>query len=219
MSSIRLTPFTKDYIEALSRLPTCPAPKTNIVHAQWDLYSQHRRRLVNLFARDKWPEISVKHPQVLRPYVFDPKVDKWEHIAKTHGKPLHRGKVVRVYSYNRFAHSWGVERMSALLDYLKTKVGPDPNASVIMLQEVQDSTYNVLMNHPWVKEHYVLSNISKPESVYTDIPDESFTVKLEEWTSSTHATSMLVSKDLSILNCVRIPFENTFSGREALPQC
>jgi len=117
---------------------------------------------------------------------------------------------------------WAEERASAALRHLRDALGNDTKSTVIMLQEVCNESLRVILNDQWVQRNIALSNADPPQSIYFDIPDISFTLKLPEWEAAHYFTMMLVSKDLSIVNCFRVPF-TTKMARDALvmdiPMC
>ena len=84
-----------------------------------------------------------------------------------------------------------------------------------MLQEVCLESLRAMLESPWVQRSFILSNVLPPESVYTDIPAEYFILRRLEWEAKPHFTLMMVSRDLGIMDCFRVPFV-TVRGRDAL---
>ena len=84
-----------------------------------------------------------------------------------------------------------------------------------MFQEVSFESLRVILESPWVRRNFILSNVRPPESVYKDIPGESFILSCVEWKAVPYFTLMMVSRDLGITDCFRVPFV-TERGRDAL---
>lgn len=110
---------------------------------------------------------------------------------------------------------WAEERASAALKYLRNTLGKETKSTVIMLQEVRNESLRVILNDQWVRRNFTLSNADPPQSIFFDIPDISFTLKLFEWEAAHYFTMILISKDLGPVNCFRVPF-TTNMGRDAL---
>jgi tyrosyl-DNA phosphodiesterase 2 len=110
---------------------------------------------------------------------------------------------------------WVEERASAALKHLRNIFGDETKSIVIMFQEVRSKSLRTILEDSWVQQNFILSNVDPPKDIFFDIPDESFTLKLLEWQSASYFTLILSLRDLSVLNCFRVPFV-TIMGRDAL---
>ncbi|KAF1951661.1 hypothetical protein CC80DRAFT_424110 [Byssothecium circinans] len=181
---------------------------------QWDLYRQYRQSKP-LPAPEPIQQNFAK-PQPLQPQIYRAGANKWAALEKGIGRRLERGSTLKVVSWNIYMHPfWREERASAALKYLRKVFGDEANSTVIMLQEVRRESLRTILEDAWVQQNFILSNIDPPQDLYFDIPDESFILKLVEWESKPYFTLMLISRDLGVLNCFRVPFV-TNMGRDAL---
>lgn len=62
---------------------------------------------------------------------------------------------------------------------------------------------------------FALSNIRPPDSLYTDVPGKSFTLRNLDWRAAPYFSLMMMSRDLDVMECFRAPFL-TSMGRDAL---
>lgn len=107
-------------------------------------------------------------------------------------------------------------RASAVADYLNTKFGETPGYLAIMLQEVRPESLQAVLQNTWIQRNFLLSNLHPPESLYTDIPGDHFTMRTYVWQATpTSFPLMMVSKALRVTDCFRVPFNSTH-GRDAL---
>ena len=84
-----------------------------------------------------------------------------------------------------------------------------------MLQEVCLESLRAILENFWVQRNFILSEVRPPDSLYIDMPGESFILKRLEWEAAPYFTFMMVSRDLTIVDCFRVPFV-TRMGRDAL---
>ena len=84
-----------------------------------------------------------------------------------------------------------------------------------MLQEVCLESLQAILENFWVQRNFILSDVRSPDLLYTDIPGESFILKCPERKAASYFTLMMVSRDLTIVDCFRAPFV-TRMGRDAL---
>ena len=85
----------------------------------------------------------------------------------------------------------------------------------MMFQEVCHESLQVMLQNPWMQRNFVLSNIIPPESVYTNIPGDSFMLRRVNWAAVPYFSLLMISRSLAIESCFRIPFV-TLQGRDAL---
>ena len=84
-----------------------------------------------------------------------------------------------------------------------------------MLQEICADSLRAVLENSWVQTNFILFDVHPPESIHKDIPGDSFILRCTEWEAMHHFTLMMVSKDLSIMDCFRVPFVTTM-GRDVL---
>jgi len=129
---------------------------------------------------------------------------------------LESGSVLKVVSWNIDWSSAGTEaRATAALEHLQRLFGEVQDPFVAMFQEVRRESLQVILENPWVQRNFVLSNTKAPESLYTNIPGDSFLFKRLDWRAASYFSLLMISRNLAIENCFRVPFV-TKMGRDAL---
>ena len=124
--------------------------------------------------------------------------------------------MLKVVSWNIDWSSAGTEaRATAALGHLQALFGEIQDPFVVMFQEVCRESLRVILENPWVQRNFVLSNTKAPESLYTNIPGDSFIIKRLDWRAAPYFSLLMISRNLAIENCFRVPFE-TEMGRDAL---
>jgi tyrosyl-DNA phosphodiesterase 2 len=203
-----------DFLSVLQKIslrPPIPPLGLNLHGEQSEL---HQRYMVSKARRTPQP-IQQGPPKLysLQPRSYRTSSKKWEVLEKPIDKRLERGSVLKVVSWNiDMQQYWVEERTSAALKYLRDTFGVKTHSLVIMFQEVCTESLRIITENPWVQENFMLSNIHPPQDIFSENPDKSVTLK---WKSKPYFTLMLASKDLSIMNSFRVPFE-TEMGRDAL---
>jgi len=140
----------------------------------------------------------------------------WIVLGNSIQEGLERAKLLTIVSWNiDYARPDPTARASAALGHLRELFGEVQGPLVVMLQEVRRESLQVILENSWVQAHFVLSNINCPESLYTNIPGESFILKRLDWKAAPYFTLTMISKNLAITNCFRVPFV-TGMGRDAL---
>jgi tyrosyl-DNA phosphodiesterase 2 len=84
-----------------------------------------------------------------------------------------------------------------------------------MFQEVRRESLQIILENSWAQRNFVLSNIDPPESLYANIPGNSFVLKRLDWSAAPYFSLSMISTNLLIENCFRVPFV-TEMGRDAL---
>ncbi|KIX01144.1 uncharacterized protein Z518_10210 [Rhinocladiella mackenziei CBS 650.93] len=196
---------------ALQKITSSP-PILMLRGDQWGHYRQYRQSKPPPTLEPIQQNLAKTQP--LKPHIY--RTGEWAALEEDVGGRLERGKTLKVVSWNIYMHRfWAEERISAALKYLRKVFGDKPDSTVIMLQEVRRESLRTILEDAWVQQIFMLSNINPPQDLYFDIPDESFILKLVEWKSAPYFTLMLISRDLGVLNCFRVPFV-TNMGRDAL---
>ncbi|XP_006461289.1 hypothetical protein AGABI2DRAFT_118191 [Agaricus bisporus var. bisporus H97] len=147
-------------------------------------------------------------------YRFDGHTNTWkplllEDLRRTQGHALGTPSKFQVLSWNiEFTSPSIPERTTAILDYIQTlqnhtqisSAQSDSIPTIILLQEVDMDAFPSILSHPFLRTHYDL----------TDISHEHF--------QASYGTITLIPRSLipSIASVARIPFENSFMGRDVL---
>lgn len=106
-------------------------------------------------------------------------------------------------------------RVTAALEHLQELFGKSQDPIVMMFQEVCDTSLQAILQNPWVQQNFVLSDTRPPESIYTNIPGDSFILRRLDWAAAESFSLLMISRNLAIETCFRVPFK-TLRGRDAL---
>lgn len=124
--------------------------------------------------------------------------------------------MLKVVSWNICSPTAGHEvRVTAALEHIQGLFGNLQDPIVMMFQEVCHPSLQAILQNPWVQRNFILSNTMPPESVYTNIPGNSFILRRLDWAATPCFSLLMVSRNLAIENCFRVPFV-TLAGRDAL---
>ncbi|KAI1424993.1 Endonuclease/exonuclease/phosphatase [Xylaria sp. FL1777] len=201
-------------------------PNTYIRHVTLPNYGIRRLRLPgHTFRRLDIPNPAVRQDtnefQPLLPHVYSQDSPTWEaadHIPR--GLEFKRGSPVRVVSWNlNWLHPYPRERVSAGLAHLRHTFGEAPSSLVVMLQEVRQEMVQVMLENPWVQQNFMLSNVEPPTTLFAEDPSSSSSesdTRQIKWKATPYFTLMMISRDLPISNCFRVPFSKTGMGRDVL---
>ena len=164
-----------------------------------------------------WPvQQKPPKPQFLQPHIYDPRSTTWVAFQNGPQGTLERGSVLDAISWNLCSHwPYPAARVSAALEHLRMLLGNSPRHQVVMLQEIRAESLRAMLENPWVQNNFILSDVHPPESIHKDISGESFILRCTEWEAMHYFTLMMVSRDLGIMDCYRVPFV-TKTGRDAL---
>jgi tyrosyl-DNA phosphodiesterase 2 len=81
---------------------------------------------------------------------------------------LDQGSLLRVVSWNiDFMAAGRAKRASSAMDHLEEAFEDPPLPLVIMLQEVHCESLLAILEHPWIRKNFVLSDVSAPQSYFT----------------------------------------------------
>ncbi|KAK3302603.1 uncharacterized protein B0T15DRAFT_543350 [Chaetomium strumarium] len=86
--------------------------------------------------------------------------------------------------------------------HLRTMFGPEPRNLVVMLQELRDESLEAILEDEWAQQNFALSDTDPPYSdyAYPEFFDEELNLQ-----RSRYFTLMMVSRNLPISNCFRVP--------------
>lgn len=145
-------------------------------------------------------------PNFFRPRIYSSHSSAWTHFDKGIGT-LRRGHALKIASWNLWLSGLGAAaRASAALAHLRNMFGEEPHDLVVMFQELRQESLEAVLEDRWARQNFVLSDTEPPD--WCDGDNE----LLEP---GTYFTAMMVSKNLPISNCFRIPFVSDM-GRDAL---
>ena len=159
--------------------------------------------------------LDPQRPRFVQPHIYNSHSATWVPCVNRSASAVERGSIIKVVSWNIYMKAPDPARVSATLTYLRSRFGNIPCRQVIMFQEVRLESLQAILDDPWVQTNFVVSNVCPPDSLYTGFSSESFVTKRLDWTAVYYFTLMLVSKDMDILDCFRVPFI-TRMGRDAL---
>ena len=165
--------------------------------------------------RNPVPQPAVE-PEFIRPQIYCSASSSWIGLENGVREVLGRDRILKVMTWNIDHSSPGQEaRAVAALKHLRALLEKAGDSHVIMLQEVCRESLQEILNCSWVQQNFALSNVAPPESLYTDIAGESFILKKLRWSAAPFFTLMMVSRDIPITGCFRVPFMSIM-GRDAL---
>ncbi|KAH8742602.1 hypothetical protein F5883DRAFT_595720 [Diaporthe sp. PMI_573] len=177
------------------------------------LFYKHSESKVGLARDDILQKPPV--PCFLQPQVYH-SPSAWIPAEHSSHRGLKRGCLLKVVSWNIDCFSPDpAARASAALGELKRLFGDPPGHLVVMFQEVCAESLQAILEDSWVQGNFALSNKRPPNSLYADVPGESFTLRILDWDAAPYFTLMMVSTDLDVVKCFRAPFM-TSMGRDAL---
>ncbi|KAI1466836.1 uncharacterized protein F4812DRAFT_433014 [Daldinia caldariorum] len=162
------------------------------------------------------PQSLIDHqssPSFLQPHIYNPQSSSWTSFGNENRTSLKRGDILKIASWNLlFSVPAAAARASAALAYLQTMFGQEPHNLVVMLQELRRESLEAILEDKWARQNFSLSDTEPPGFHYAD--DESFDRKPSRIPSG-YFTLMMVSRNLPISNCFRVPFVSEM-GRDAL---
>lgn len=100
--------------------------------------------------------------------------------------------------------SEGYERTAAALDHIqrdvfKCKDGEEPSPCVILLQEIHPASLPAILEHPWVRAHFLVTP-----------------VKTSAWPGRDYGNVTLVSRTIPVVSAQMLTFWNSAMGRHAV---
>ncbi|KAL8670080.1 MAG: hypothetical protein Q9168_005365 [Polycauliona sp. 1 TL-2023] len=152
----------------------------------------------------------------LEPSVYDATTSSWTAHRKPNRTATQLGDLLQLVSWNmNIVTPAAAARMSAALEELRAHFTARPAKLVVMFQEIRDDTLHAIMANPWVRTNFVLSNREVLPSSSTYAVGKSFVMTQPEGTVAPHFTLMMISKDMTVVNCFRSPLLSS-RGRDAL---
>jgi tyrosyl-DNA phosphodiesterase 2 len=120
--------------------------------------------------------------RVFNPHHYSIRANDWLPFGDVTGQAvLDQGSLLRVVSWNiDFMAPGRGERASAAMDHLEETFGDLSSPLVIMLQEVHIKSLPVILEHPWIRRNFILSNSAAPQRYFT-IMMVSRDVRTENW--------------------------------------
>ncbi|KAI9691891.1 MAG: hypothetical protein M1822_007964 [Bathelium mastoideum] len=152
--------------------------------------------------------------QSLQPRVYRPDLKTWDVSQGASQQCLERGCALRIVSWNIGSGFWATERTTAAMRYLKNNLGNETKSTVIMLQDFIHKSVQAILNDRWVQQNFTVTNVDDAQGMFVDEADKVLTFKMIR-PAKHPLTMMLVSKDISIEKCFRVPLI-TEMGRHAL---
>ncbi len=188
--------------------------KNDLTHSDFKLLWRHKDSKAGL--RPKHLAQAPIASKSLEPHAYCEDSSLWVSQEKLTQNSFQRGTTLKIVSWNIDLASPGpAERASAVMKHLKEHFGDAPESLVVMLQEVRHESLQAILENPWVRRNFAVSDVEAPQAMYKNILGESFLIEQSEWETYSYFTIMLVPKNMSILNCSRIPFV-TKMARDAL---
>ena len=157
---------------------------------------------------------SSTSPKQAEPYIYQQASSAWEPVSHTR-PPLRRGSTLTIASWKL---DWSspdpAARTLAALDHLEHVFGTEPEDLVIMLQEISTPAMRTMLESPWVRRNFLLSDMMPPETSRR-ITLNKMSVSRSAKETAPYFTAIMVSKALPLLSCFRAPLV-TNMGRDAL---
>ncbi|PMD41811.1 hypothetical protein L207DRAFT_528409 [Hyaloscypha variabilis F] len=157
-------------------------------------YSITNRRFNHATADLPLPENSPA-PRILNPYLYCSRTRGWRPYMPAPRRRLEQGSLLRVVSWNIDSTGVGrATRASLAIDHLEEVFGDPSSSLVVMLQKVHHQSLSAILEHPWIRKNFALSNARAPRRYFT---------------------LMMVSQHVQTDRWFRIPFQPP-TGRDLL---
>ena len=187
----------------------------HLTFSEKQMYFRHLDAKYSHRPLDRIPQ-GPANPQPLQPDVYDTQSSAWIAFQDRQLKKLQPGKILKAISWNLLLGGLDpAARASAALEYLRACFGRTSKYQVFMFQEVTLESLQAILDNPWVQRNFILSDVRPPDSLYKDIPGENFIMKQLRWKAARCFTLMMVSRDMGVADCFRVPFV-TKMGRDVL---
>lgn len=165
--------------------------------------SRQKFRLHNLLTSNIPLPSKCLITQILTPHYFWPHLSRWDVSPPLPSpEPVAPGSLLRIVSWNLDAKPPGrAARASAAISHLEDVFGDPPPPLVIMLQDVHTHSLSSMLSHPWIRDHFAISEINQPCRT--------------KWARN-RFTLFLVSRGLQARTWFRMPFTRSRAGRDIL---
>ncbi|KAL6831902.1 hypothetical protein V8C40DRAFT_285341 [Trichoderma camerunense] len=142
-------------------------------------------------------------PNFLQPQIYNSQSASWAPFSNE-ARTLGRGDILKIASWNLFFSApAAAARASTAIAYLRTMFGQEPHNLVVMFQELRQESLEVILEDKWTQQNFVLSNTEPP---YFDCADNKSFDEKPNCIPSRYFTLMMISRNLPISNCFRLPF-------------
>lgn len=129
---------------------------------------------------------------------------------------LSPGGVLTLASWNLNWSSFDpVARTTAALAHMERVFGASPEHLIVMLQEVSPESLGTILENPWVRRNFIISDTKPLKSSRTVTVDKYSRLERSAKQALDYFTTMMVAKTLPIRGCFRVPL-TTKMGRDAL---
>ncbi|KAJ4859747.1 endonuclease/Exonuclease/phosphatase family domain-containing protein [Trichoderma breve] len=151
-------------------------------------------------------------PNFLQPQIYNSQSASWAPFSNE-ARTLRRGDILKIASWNLFFSApAAAARASTAIAYLRTMFGQEPHNLVVMFQELRQESLEVILEDKWTQQNFVLSDTEPP---YFDCADNKSFDEKPNCIPSRYFTLMMISRNLPISNCFRLPFVSEME-RDAL---
>ncbi|KAK6716727.1 hypothetical protein SNK04_007678 [Fusarium graminearum] len=122
-------------------------------------------------------------------------------------KPPERGRVLKIASWKLLSSTptLAALRTSAAIAHLRSIFGKNPHNLVVMLQQINQEVLEVILKDKWAQQNFVLSDKEPP---YVENKVDKSGGDKGDLKSSQYFTIMMISRNLPISNCFRLPLES-----------
>ncbi|QPC60668.1 hypothetical protein HYE67_002899 [Fusarium culmorum] len=142
----------------------------------------------------------------LKPQMYNIQSSSWV-PSSNKAKAPERGRVLKIASLKLLssAPTLAALRASAAIAHLRSMFGKTPLNLVVMLQQINQEVLEVILKDKWAQQNFVLSDTEPP---YVDNKVDKLGGDKGDLKSSQYFTIMMISRNLPISNCFRLPLES-----------
>ncbi|CAG1975232.1 unnamed protein product [Fusarium graminearum] len=142
----------------------------------------------------------------LKPQMYNIQSSSWV-PSSNKAKPPERGRVLKIASWKLLSSTptLAALRTSAAIAHLRSIFGKNPHNLVVMLQQINQEVLEVILKDKWAQQNFVLSDKEPP---YVENKVDKSGGDKGDLKSSQYFTIMMISRNLPISNCFRLPLES-----------
>lgn len=164
---------------SITRASRCFGSVSHLTPAEMRLYFEHGEAKASL------PPSPVLQkppaPQFLRPQIHHSQSSTWVGL-ENNIQGLESGSVLKIVSWSLSWSSLGpAARASVALGHLRGIFGEVQDPLVVMFQDVRRESLQAILENSWVQRNFLLSKVDPPDSLYRNIPGNSFVLKRLDW--------------------------------------